>query len=157
MQTVTIRVATPQDRDQWLILRRKFWPDCPEHKHRLEMDQILSSRGVVFIAEHDDIGLVAFAEISIRHDHVEGASINPIPYLEGWYVDERFRMKGFGRKLIGAAEEWAKQQGFSEFASDTDIGNQHGIAIHTALGFKEVGRSVHFLKSFTQKSPTNKA
>ena len=154
MQTVTIRFATPQDRDQWLILRRELWPDCPEHKHQLEIDHILSSQGVVFIAEHNDIGLVGFAEISIRHDHVEGASINPIPYLEGWFVDERFRRKGIGRSLISAAEEWAKQQGFTEFASDADIGNQYSITIHTALGFKEVSRNVHFLKSLVQKSPT---
>jgi aminoglycoside 6'-N-acetyltransferase I len=155
MQTVTIRFAAPQDRDQWLILRRELWPDCPEHKHQLEIDQMLSSRGVVVMAEHNEIGMVGFAEISIRHDHVEGASINPIPYLEGWFVNERFRRKGIGRRLISAAEEWAKHQGFTEFASDADIGNRDSITIHSTLGFKEVGRSVHFLKSLVQKSPTN--
>lgn len=147
MQTNTIRFATPQDRDRWLILRRELWPDCPEHKHQLEMDRILSSQGAVFVAEHPDIGLVGFAEISIRHDHVEGASINPVPYLEGWFVDERFRRKGIGRGLISAAEAWAKQKEFTEFASDAEIGNQTSITIHRTLGFKEVGRNVQFLKS----------
>ena len=151
MQNMTIRFAAPQDRDQWLLLRRELWPDCPEHKHQLEIDQILSSQGVVFIAERDTSELVGFAEISIRHDHVEGASINPIPYLEGWYVGEQFRRKGIGRSLINAAEQWAKQQGFTEFASDVAIENQYGTAIHTALGFKEVGRNVHFLKSLAHE------
>ncbi len=155
MQTVTIRFATPQDRDQWLILRWELWPDCSEHKHQLEINQIISSQGVVLIAELNDTGLVGFAEISIRHDHVEGASINPIPYLEGWFVDERFRGKGIGRRLINAAEGWAKERGFTEFASDADIVNPYSITIHAALGFKEVSRNVHFLKSLVQKSPTN--
>ena len=151
MQIEKIRFATPQDRDQWLILRQKLWPDCPEHKHQIEIDQILSSQGVVLVSEHNETGLIGFAEISIRHEHVEGASINPIPYLEGWFVDKRFRKKGIGRRLISAAEEWSKQQGFTEFASDTDVGNQTSIIIHTSLGFTEVGRNVQFLKSLAHK------
>ena len=147
MQSETIRLATSRDRNQWLILRKEFWPDCPEHKHKLEIDQILASRGAVFVAETRNGGLVGFAEISIRHDHVEGASINPVPYLEGWYVTKSCRKRGLGRSLIDAAETWAKQKGFTEMASDTDIGNRSSIAIHITLGFKEVGRNVQFLKS----------
>lgn len=32
--------------------------------------------------------------VSIRADHVEGASITPVPYLEGWYVAAAYRGRG---------------------------------------------------------------
>lgn len=147
MNDSLIRNATSRDRDQWLIMRKALWPDCSDNKHTLEIEQILSSQGVVFVAEHEDAGLIGFAEISIRNDHVEGASISPIPYLEGWYVDDRFRGTGIGRSLIRAAERWSNQRGFAELASDAEVENYSSIAIHKAIGFKEVGRNVQFIKT----------
>ncbi len=147
MKTSRIRTATSQDSEQWLAMRKALWPDCPDNKHTLEMEQLLSSQGIVFVAEHKDAGLIGFAEISIRNEHVPGASTSPIPYVEGWYVDNHFRGIGIGHSLLAAAEQWAKQRGFAEIASDTEFENSSSIAIHTAMGFKEVERSVHFLKS----------
>ena len=44
-------------------MRRALWPDCSEHKHRLEIRQLLDSDGVVFVAENDQGKLVGFAEV----------------------------------------------------------------------------------------------
>ena len=99
------------------------------------------------MAEFSQVALVGFAEISIRSDHVEGTKNSPVPYLEGWYVDPDFRGKGIGKALIKAAEEFALEKGFTELASDTEIGNNTSIEIHKKTGFTEVGRSVHFVKS----------
>ena len=38
-------------------------------------------------------------------------------------------------------------KGFNELASDSDIENHAGIEIHKNIGFREVGRSIHFVKS----------
>src|SRR5438045_205425 len=95
-----IRQTRPNDAAGWLRLRRSLWPACPEHRHRLEMRQLLQSDGVVFVAQDDAGKLIAFAEVSLRHDHVDGASISPVPYLEGWFVAGSFRKQGIGRRLI---------------------------------------------------------
>jgi len=147
MKDITIREAGPLDRDQWNVMRKALWPDCPPQKHSLEIEQILSSEGVVLLAEHPKEGMVGFVEISLRSDHVEGASISPVPYLEGWYVDGRFRRKGMGGYLIEKAIDWALQNGYNELASDSELENVEGIQCHNHLGFKEVGRTVHFLMS----------
>ena len=156
MTETLIRTATDQDREQWLILRKTLFPDCPDYKHKMEMEQILSSEGETFVAERENIGLIGFAEISIRNDHVEGASISPIPYLEGWYVDKRYRATGVGSNLTAAAEEWSRERGFTEIASDSRIDNHTSIAIHKAIGFKEVGRNVQFLKSLVKGGDNTK-
>jgi len=144
---IKIRKAEGSDRVEWIRMRKLLWPECSADRHILETELIMSSNGIVLVAELSQSDLVGFAEISIRNDHVEGTAETPAPYLEGWYVDPNFRGKGTGKSLIKAAEEFALHRGFSELASDADIANKSSIEIHKKIGFKEVGRSVHFVKS----------
>ena len=134
------------DQQQWLEMRRTLWPDCPKERHFLQIDLLLRSGGIVLLAEGADGRSLGFAEISIRRDHVEGTCSAPVPYLEGWYVDPSHRNRGVGRALIDAAEKWALEAGFTELASDAEIVNDKGIRAHLNLGFREVGRSVHFVR-----------
>jgi aminoglycoside 6'-N-acetyltransferase I len=134
------------DQQQWLEMRRTLWPDCPKERHSLEMDQLLRSEGIVLLAEGADGRSLGFAEISIRRDQVEGTCSATVPYLEGWYVDPSHRNRGVGRALIVAAAKWASEAGFTELASDAEVANHEGIRAHLKLGFREVGRSVHFVR-----------
>jgi aminoglycoside 6'-N-acetyltransferase I len=147
MIKMNIRKAKKSDRMEWMRLRKLLWPECSADRHSLEMDLILSSPGIVIVAELSRSALVGFAEVSIRKDHVEGTKNSPVPYLEGWYVEPGYRGKGIGKALIKAAENFAFQNGYKELASDTGIDDETGIKLHKKFGFEEVGRSVHFVKS----------
>jgi aminoglycoside 6'-N-acetyltransferase I len=143
---IKIRKMVAADQRQWLEMRRTLWPDCPNERHFLEMDQLLRSEGIVLLAEDADGRPLGFAEMTIRRDHVEGTCSAPVPYLEGWYVDPSHRNRGVGRALIDAAEKWALEAGLTELASDAETANDEGIRAHLSLGFREVGRSVHFVR-----------
>lgn len=129
-------------------MRQCLWPDCPGQRHALEMEQIWESKGVVFMAQRENGSLCGFVEISVRHDPVPGASINPIPYVEGWYVDADCRGQGIGGQLLESAENWARSRGFEQIASDAVLENERSIRAHLSLGFRETSREVHFIKSF---------
>jgi len=143
---MNIRKPANPDKSRWLELRRALWPECPEHRHLLEMEHLLRSQAVIFFAEDSDEQAIGFAEVSIRRDHVEGTSSAPVPYLEAWYVVPNSRGHGIGRALIESAEEWALGAGFSELASDAESDQIDAIQAHLKLGFREVGRSVHFVR-----------
>ena len=113
------------------------------------MDQLLKSEGAVFLAEDTQGSVIGFAEISLRHDHVDGASISPVPYLEAWFVEASFRRQGIGRALMNAVEQWAISRGFTELASDAEIDNSLSIRLHELLGFSEIDRNVTFLKTLS--------
>ncbi len=147
MSAPQIRPATDQDHGSWFRLRRSLWPRCPDKKHELEITQLLRSEGIAFLAETDDGEIIGLAEVSLRRDHVDGASICPVPYLEGWFVDAAFRGQGVGRALIAAVEGWAIERGYSELASDAEIENALSIRLHRQLGFTEIDRNVTFLKT----------
>ncbi len=97
----------------------------------------------------DDAGSpVGFAELSIR-SYAEGCDTDSVAYLEGWHVVPEARLQGVGRALLQAAEQWAREEGCSEFASDALLENEIGAAAHRALGFTEIRQIRCFRKSLS--------
>ena len=48
---------------------------------------------------------------------------------------------------IRALEEWARQRGYAEMASDALLDNERSHRAHEASGYEEVGRVVQFRKA----------
>ena len=104
-----------------------------------------SSKNLVAVKELDG-KIVAFANIRIRSEYVAGTKTSPVAYLEGIAVEESFRRKGIAREIFDFCTEWAKEKGCTEFGSDCLITNEESYALHMALGFEEIERTVHFAK-----------
>lgn len=135
-----VRLVTAGDRDAWVAMRHALWPECPLAQHQQEVATLFGAGPlpmVAFVAEDGD-RLLGFAEVSIR-PWAEGCETDRVAYLEGWFVVDEARGRGLGRQLVATAEEWARAQGCTEFASDTDVDNELSAAAHRALGFVEVG------------------
>jgi len=43
-------------------------------------------------------------------------------------------------------KKWGKEKGCKEYASDTGLNNQISKQFHKSIGFKEIEKTVHFLK-----------
>jgi aminoglycoside 6'-N-acetyltransferase I len=55
VQDVIIRKARPEDRPEWLRMRRALWDDCPDEQQVREMKEILGSdMEEVFFAERPE-------------------------------------------------------------------------------------------------------
>src|SRR5207302_11412637 len=78
----------------------------------------------------------ALVELSIRA-YGGGCGTDRVALVEGWYVHPAWRRTGVGAELIRAAEAWARSQGCTEIASDTEADNVSSAAAHRALGFEE--------------------
>src|SRR5690242_19240427 len=144
-----VRPATPEDSAPWLKMRQALWPEGASD-HPFEIASYFAGRlrmPLQVLLAFDDAGLpVGFVELSIR-PYAEGCDTDSVAYLEGWYVAPEARLQGVGRSLIQAAEQWAREEGCSEFASDALVDNEIGAAAHRALGFTEVVQVRCFKKS----------
>ena len=89
---------------------------------------------------------IGFAQCALRHDYVEGTSTSPVGYLEGIYVLEEYRREGVAVGLLTACENWARQSGCKEFASDCELDNTLSLRFHLAVGFEEANRIICFAK-----------
>ncbi len=142
---MTIRPLQPQDLRAYFALRTALWPDS-EADFELEVSKILNNHRLAsFVAEQNG-QLVGFVEVSLR-DYAEGCDSSPVGYLEGWYVAPKHRKTGIGRRLVQAAEDWARARGCSEMASDSELSNTPSHQAHARLGYQEVERIVCFRKS----------
>ena len=144
---VVIRPVEPDDQSEWLRMRRALWPEVEESMHKLEMPILTGdpAEQSVLVVDNGTNQLGGFIELSIR-PRVDGSYSERVAYVEGWFVDEAHRGQGIGRRLMHAAEAWARERELTELASDTELHNEDGVRAHRALGFRETFRLIHFLK-----------
>lgn len=142
----TIRRATAQDKPEWVRMRQGLWPEAPLEYLSLDLDKLLADENsAVFLASNMDGKQVAFIEVGLR-DYAEGCDTSPVGYILAWYVDPHVRGQKLGRELIHVAEQWAREKGVTEIASDTWLDNHASIQAHLNMGYYEADRLVHFVK-----------
>ena len=121
-------------------MRESLWPEGSAAEHAEEVEKFFAGGAreplAVLIAEDPSGNPVGFAELSIRPT-AEGCRTDRVAYLEGWFVVPEARRRGVGRRLVEAAEDWAREQGSAELASDSEAANEISQAAHRAAGFDE--------------------
>lgn len=90
---------------------------------------------------------VGFAQCQLRHDYVEGTEHSPVGYLEGIFVKEEYRHKGYAKEMLIECETWALSKGCKEFASDCELDNTTSLNFHIRMGFVEANRIICFTKT----------
>ena len=128
-------------------MREALWP-CGTSVHLEVLDAYFAGRSPVidalFVAAAT-AGPVGFLELRIRN-YAEGSKQQRVPYIEGVFVKPEYRQQGISSKLFATAENWARERCFNEIASNTATQNLVAQRAHMSFGFREVERSVSYLK-----------
>jgi aminoglycoside 6'-N-acetyltransferase I len=144
---VSVIQACIADDGGWLLLRQALWPgDEAEQLREMRAFCAEPRRYGNFIARSAGGEPQGFVEVALRSDYVNGTETSPVAFLEGLYVAPAQRRRGIARALAARAEQWAREQGCSELASDALLHNTASHAMHGALGFEETERVVYFRK-----------
>jgi aminoglycoside 6'-N-acetyltransferase I len=145
--------AVPGDLKSLGKMRNALWPDSSVEHHEEELVPILAGKSpgimplVYFVAQNTSEEAVGFVEVGLRSTADGCDWAHAVGYIEGWYVAEPYRRRGIGVQLIAAAENWAREQGCTEMASDTQIDNTQSLKAHLRLGYEIAERSILFRKS----------
>ena len=141
-----IRQANQEDSFMVAQLAAQLWTSQTTEEFKEEFDVLLHRSDVaVFLCLAEDKP-VGFAQCQLRYDYVEGTETSPVGYLEGVFVEEEYRNQGYAAKLLVACEQWAKDKGCTEFASDCELENTQSLAFHLRCGFQEANRIICFTK-----------
>lgn len=141
-----IRKADAKDVEAAASLAALMWSGTSAEELSAEFSELVSGDTArLFLAYENGIP-VGFAQCQLRYDYVEGTKTSPVGYLEGIFVREDHRRKGYARDLLAACEAWAKDKGCREFASDCELDNTDSFRFHTAVDFTEANRVICFTK-----------
>ena len=141
-------IRKAESKDLYILseLACQLWPDNTVEEMRLEFSEIITKTDAAFFLAYAEETAIGFAQCQLRYDYVEGTETSPVGYLEGLYVLENHRHRGFAKALVDACERWAVRKGCTEFASDCELDNMDSYAMHLKLGFTEANRIICFTK-----------
>lgn len=141
-----IREAEICDANAIAQLAVKMWTSHTVQEIEHEFYEILANdESAVFLCILD-AKAIGFAQCQLRHDYVEGTSSSPVGYLEGVFIEAEHRHNGYAWQLLSACEQWARERGCAEFASDCELDNLESLAFHLKSGFCEANRIICFTK-----------
>lgn len=141
-----IRKAGPQDAELLAGLAVRLWPAHTREELAEEFAACLEREDSRFFLLYCGREAAGFAQCALRRDYVEGTRSSPVGYLEGIFVAEGFRRRGFARELLAECQRWAGSRGCREFASDCGCGQAESARFHRAVGFAEANRIICFVK-----------
>ena len=143
-----IRLEKVNANNVWELseLVRTIWPEHSLEELTKILKQYITSKDSAVFTEMVNGQYVGVALCCLRHDYVEGCETSPVGYLEGISVHETFRHQGIARKLVSECEQWAKEKGCKEFASDCELTNTASLNFHLSIGFREENRIICFKK-----------
>lgn len=141
-----ISEATYENIQDVAQLANIMWNDSTIKELESGFKEIINDENVVIFIASKKEEVVGFAQCGLRYDYVEGTNSSPVGYLEGIFIKEKFRKKGYAKKLLQYCEEWSKKKGCREFASDCEIINEISFMFHLSMGFSETNRIICFKK-----------
>lgn len=137
--------AEVKDASEVARLSLQLWPEHNIEEMELEFRELIQmDDAAVFLALEGEA--VGFAQCQLRRDYVEGTQSSPVGYLEGIFVTQPCRKRGYARALLAACQDWARARGCTEFASDCELTNSESLAFHLRMGFLEANRIICFTK-----------
>ncbi len=141
-----IKRADSKDAGALAEMAIQMWPEHDLDELTEEFRESRKNEEAACFLKYADNRPIAFAQCQLRHDYVEGTDSSPVGYLEGIFVTEGYRRKGYAAELLAECEKWAKEKGCAEFASDCEQDNADSLRFHAAVGFQETNRIICFKK-----------
>ncbi len=124
-----------------------MWDSTSVNELIADFSEIISKGKSQFFLKYENDIPIGFAQCQLRYDYVEGTTMSPVGYLEGIFIKEEYRNKGYAKELLAECEAWARDNGCKEFASDCEINNTDSFHFHKAMNFTEANRIICFTKA----------
>ena len=141
-----IKRAKIEDAEVLAGLAIQMWSDHSLEDLTEEFRHLVTNDSAVCFIKYVDGNPIGFSQCQLRHDYVEGTESSPVGYLEGIFVSDGYRTRGYASEMLSECEKWSRKKGCTEFASDCELDNLYSFRFHIALGFEEANRIICFRK-----------
>jgi len=128
-----IRVAQPQDSNGLVGLAAQLGYECTEQEIQRRLEEMQDSRQyAVYVAELSGFDVVGWIGVYVfRAVELENSA-----EITGLIVDEGLRSSGIGKKLLDAAEAWARNVGCTAISVHSNVIRDQAHRFYTSNGFE---------------------
>ena len=95
-----VRKAEKQDLEILANLAVQMWDSHSVRELIVEFSEIMEKGNSQFFLKYENDIPIGFAQCQLRYDYVEGTKTSPVGYLEGIFIKEGYRNKGYVKELL---------------------------------------------------------
>ena len=139
---IVFRPAAAQDAEALVALCAELGYPTSAEDLRSRIAALGEDDAVVLAEAEEDGGVVGWVHVMRAVSLVSGAQA----VIAGLVVQEALRGRGVGRRLVGAAEGWARSRGLSQLALRCRVERDGAHAFYRRVGFEERKRQVLFAR-----------
>jgi len=141
---VSVRSAEVRDADAIAALCGQLgYPSTPEGIARRLAQAPAGAHGAILVADARRGGVVGWVHVRALHLLTRDACAE----IGGLIVDEGWRGHGIGGRLLAAAEDWARRQGFDTLRLRSNVVRDEAHAFYRGRGFASSKTSLLFTKT----------
>ena len=142
-ELIEIRAATRADVHRLAVLCEQLGYPSTSQQVRQRLDQLLQDEDqAVFVAEELGGRVVGWVQVFGRHLLV----VDRHAELGGLVVDEGYRGRSVGGRLMEQAEDWARARGCETLYVRSNVVREDAHRFYESIGYDQIKASRVFLK-----------
>jgi len=114
-------------------IEQDFCPDETAQRNGLKLLLDNPNQGQIFVARHQDAGVVGMVSAQLVISTAMGA---PSAWIEDMVIREQFRGQGVGKALLEKAKVWAKAKGAKRVQLVADADNAAALNFYKHLDWQ---------------------
>jgi GNAT superfamily N-acetyltransferase len=142
IDSCAIRAPRSDDYDKMADLAAQLGYPSAKEQIRLRIEGMKDDDHAVLVAELPTgqiagwVGMYIFRSVEIDY----------CTFISGLIVDETFRSQGVGKKLLNAAEEWARRRDCHVICVSSNVIRSRAHVFYLGSGYRNVKTQITFLK-----------
>jgi len=140
----TIRPPQSRDYDRMADLARQLGYECTVQEVELRLDGMRDSNHyAIFVAEVPGGRIAGWIGAHVFRSVETERCVE----ISGLIVDQQIRSRGIGKKLLDAAEEWARRLGCAAISVRSNVKRDRAHHFYTKNGYEHVKTRKEFRKN----------
>ena len=141
--TVSIRRVRESDADEIARLTVQLGYDVAASELGPRLSRILSRSDQELLIAEVDSRAVGWLHAAVA----EYLEVEAFVVIGGLIVDSRYRRNGIGKMLMGQAEDWARERGYSIVRLSSTVSRTASHRFYEELGYTKIKTQYSFAKS----------
>ena len=116
----------------------EYFNKTSKNEHLRIIKNMMNDKDACILVAKDEVNVIGFACLYVKKNEREGYKVNRVGYIYNLGVDEKYRRKGVGKKLLEKAIDYFKNNECEAVDLNVFMFNKEALEFYKSLGFDEI-------------------